>query len=91
MSKILAVEINVRESDETYFANYLKNLHDDQFTHDSERVYKENCVEPHVSYWFVHREAQKAALANNVKLIDHVKLQAGVPFVESLAQMRKDQ
>ena len=47
-----------------------------------------NCVEPNVNYESVLREARKHAQANNVKLIDHVRLQAQVPFVESLALMK---
>ena len=88
MSKVLAIEIQVRESDETYFANYMYDTHEDQYTNDPDDVYRLNCVEPNVNYESVLREARKHAQANNVKLIDHVRLQAQVPFVESLALMK---
>ena len=89
MSKVLAIEVSVRESDETYFANYVYDNHEDQYKHDSDTLSRINCVPPNVNYESVVREARKHARASNVKLIDHIKLQAQVPFVESLALMQK--
>lgn len=91
MDKVLAIEIHTRESDETFYANYLYDSHHDQYESDGYELTRINCVEPNVNYLSVRRDAMRRAKANNVKLIDHVKLQAGVPFVEELAKMRKGQ
>lgn len=89
MNKVLAIEIHTRESDETFYANYLYDSHHDQYESDGDELTRINCVEPNVNYLSVRRDAMRIAKANNVKLIDHVRLQAGVPFVEVLAQLNR--
>jgi hypothetical protein len=90
MSKLMAVEVNTRESDETFFANYVYDNAHDQYEKNDEYdlVTRINCVVPNVSYESVKREAKRIAEANNVKIIDYVRLEAGVPFVETLVKLQ---
>lgn len=88
MKKLKSIEINELANGQAFADGVYRKLAETEYTDDDSELIRERLIEP-MDYYDVLKTARRMAQAANCSLVNYVALNAEVPFVESLAKMKK--